>query len=495
MTHTFIACLGTETNSFSSLPTGLETFQETMLCRCGTPLDEEALFATPLRYWRQMIEAAGDTVSIGLAAFAQPGGITAAPVYRALRDELLADLRAAGPVERVMLFMHGAMIADGCDDCEGDVLERVRAIVGPGTVIGVLLDLHCSVTEQMVVHADIIVTYKEYPHVDVTERAREVYTLCHRAARREIRPVMAVVDCRMVSMWYTTTEPMMGIVRAMQAEEGRGRTLSVSFAHGFPWSDVPDTSAKLLVVADSDQASAKAVARQIARRIWEVREDTLPQPVAIEVALDAVEAATSAPLVLADVSDNPGGGAPSDSTFILRAMIARGMRDIVSGYYWDPTAVRLCAEAGEGARLALRVGGKCGPTSGDPIDLEVTVVRVLEEATQAFGTSSRRRLGMAALVRSASGIELVLTSLRVQVLHPDGFEQFGIRLAERRAVVVKSTQHFYAGFCEIAAEVLYVDAPGATRQEFSSIPYRKYLAPYWPKITDPFSNIPTSREA
>ena len=191
-------------------------------------------------------------------------------------------------------------------------------------------------------------------------------------------------------------------------------------------------------------------------------------------------------MVLADVADNAGGGAPSDSTFILQHLLDRGVRDVVSGFFWDPVAVRFCFEAGEGATLALRIGGKCGPDSGPPVDLEVTVRRLLPEARQSFG-SAVAPMGRAAWI-SGAGIDLILNEARTQVFHPDGFTQFGIDLAAARLIVVKSTQHFYAGFAPLAREIIYVSAPGAIPPEFAEIPYQVFTQPYWPRVADPFAD-------
>ncbi len=484
MARLFIACFGTETNTFSSMPTGMVTFEETLLYRGDATQHPPTSFSVPLHVWRRLGEQRQDQITEGLAAFAQPGGITTRRVYEQLRDEILDDIRAAGPFDIVLLGMHGAMVADGYDDCEGDTLKRVREIVGSDVIIGVELDLHCSLSDAIVDNADAVVIYKEYPHVDIAARAEELYEICRRAHAGEVRPVMAVHDCHMIDMWRTPVEPMKSVVDAMKAAEGKDGILSVSFAHGFPWGDVPDASARMLAVADGDSGRAAATARQFAERIWDLRGQTSPDLLTIREALDLIEAAPDGLLVLADVADNAGGGAPSDSTFILAEAMKRGVTGFLNGYYWDPVAVRFCEEAGEGAQIDLRLGGKCGPTSGDPLDLRVTVNRIVEDAVQSYG-DGLQPMGTAVWLATDGGIDLVATSTRVQVFHPDGFEQLGIRLDDYRAVIVKSIQHFYAGFAPRAARVEYVSAPGAIPPEFANIPYVKFKAPYWPKVDRP----------
>ncbi|MFK7943511.1 MAG: M81 family metallopeptidase [Paracoccaceae bacterium] len=482
---TFIACLGTETNTFSSMPTGFRTFEESMLYRGDASQRTPTTFSLPLHVWRQRTEEAQGEVVESIAAFAQPAGVTVRRVYETLRDELLTDLRAAMPVDIVLLSMHGAMTAEGYEDCEGDTLAHVRKIVGPDVVVGVELDLHCSITPMITDNANAVVLFKEYPHIDVGARAEELFDICHRAHRGEIKPVMAVHDCRMINMWRTPVEPMKTVVAEMQAAEGKDGVLSVSFAHGFPWQDVPGTSAKMLVISDGDAAKAADTAATFGQRLWDLRSELVQPMLTIDEALDAVEAGPG-PIVLADVADNAGGGAPSDSTFVLARALERGAKGLLIGYFWDPLAVRFAEEAGEGATFDLRVGGKCGPSSGDPVDLRVTVKRILQDASQSFGDADMS-MGTAVWLTSAAGIDLILTSKRTQVFHPNGMTPLGIETSAYKGIVVKSTQHFYAGFAPIASRVAYISGAGAIPPDFATIPFERFSDPYWPRVDDPFA--------
>ena len=449
---TFIACLGTETNSFSNLPTGMQTFRDSMYFERDATEHPPNTFSLPLHVWRQRTEEMQGEVVESIAAFAQPAGLTIRSVYEGLRDTILADLKAALPVDMVLLSLHGAMTAEGYDDCEGDFMGRVREIIGPDAVLGAELDLHCSITPAMTGAADVMVLFKEYPHTDVGPRAEEVFELCRRVHADEIKPVMAVHDCKMISKWRTPFEPMKSIVSEMQAAEGQGDILSVSFAHGFPWQDVACTSAKMLVIADGDRDAAAKTAGQFAGRLWAARDQTNQKMLSTSEALDLIEAGPG-PVVVADVADNAGGGAPSDSTFVLRAALDRGMTGLMSCHYWDPVGVRFCEEAGEGATVDLRIGGKCGPSSGDPVDLRVTVKCILEGAQQTFG-DVQMPMGTAVWVTNGD-IDLVLTTKRTQVFHPDSMVQLGIDPTAYKGIVVKSSQHFYAGFAPIATRIEY----------------------------------------
>ncbi|MDP6690545.1 MAG: M81 family metallopeptidase [Alphaproteobacteria bacterium] len=481
----FIACLGTETNTFSPIPTGMANFQETMFHRGDATRSPADLHTAPLIVWREMAEAEGGEVVESLATFAQPAGITVRKVYEALRDEILTDLQATLPVDIVLLNMHGAMVADGYDDCEGDLLRRCREIVGAEAVIGGELDLHCSITPEMCAAADALITYKEYPHIDTKERAEELYALCRDTKLGKVTSLTAVYDCRMVSTWRTPVEPMKAFVARMQALEGEDGILSISFAHGFPWGDVPCVTARMLVIADGDTAKAAALARQLGQEIWQLRQETAPVMTDYREALGRAAAAKAGPVVVADVADNAGGGAPSDSTFLLHEILERGLGDNISGLYWDPLAIRLCKEAGTGARLNLRIGGKCCHESGAPVDLDVTVKGIIENATQPFGPVTQQ-MGDAVWLQAADNVNLVLNTIRGQTFHPDAFAQFGIDLSALQIIIAKSSQHFYTGFAPLAAEVIYASSPGTLNMDMATIPFTKLKTPFWPRVDDPY---------
>lgn len=486
----FIATLATETNSFSPLPTGMAGFEEGGLYHGDATRQPLSYWTGAMHLWRHRAEAQGWQVVESLSTFAQPAGPTVRAVYEALRDEILADLRAAAPVDMVLLQLHGAMIAEGYPDCEGDLITRIREIA-PNARIGGLLDPHCHLTEVMLEQADALICFKEYPHIDIEARAEELFTLIANAAEGRCNPVMREYDCRIIMAMPTPEGAMRAWVDALIARETEPGVLSLSLAHGFPWGDHPRTGARVLAITESDPALAERMARELGESLWAARQ-AIFQPVHdIPAALAQAETlprVPGKPVVLADMSDNAGGGAPSDATFLLRAMLERGMEDFATGIFWDPVAVRLCADAGEGARLALRLGGKCGPMSGDPLDLQVTVRRIATGLTQRFGRLPQG-LGTAIWLSTGPGqdIDILINDTRTQTFHPEAFTGLGIDLAARRFVCVKSSNHFRAGFAPIASSIIAVATPGAITPDFTAIPYRHRAPNYWPKVEDPFA--------
>ncbi len=478
----FIAGLATETNTFAPTPTGRAAFEEYGVTR-HTSTSGGNPFQSVLRAWRAAADTVGDELFESYGAFAQPAGRTLRSTYESLRDAILDDLRGISTADVVLLFLHGAMVADGYDDCEGDLIGRVRAIA-PHAVIGVELDLHCHLTAKMVANADFVVPCKLYPHTDLAARAAELSSLCGRAARREITPVAALVDTRMIGIYPTFASPMREIVGALEESERRAGVLTAGVGHGFPWGDVADVGTRVLVYADGDGALAAREAAAIADRLYEAREPLRLGLPDLQTSLERARALNGR-IVLGDFADNAGGGAPGDSTYFLRALLDGGWRKTVIGFFWDPMVVACCAEAGAGARLAVRLGGKTGPASGPPIDLEVEVVRVAERHDQGvFG--ARQPMGRSVWLHSG-GIDIGVCTVRTQVYEPDAFTGLGLTLHDKRLIVVKSSNHYQAGFQSLADHLWHVGTPGAMSTDFASLPYTKRDPDYFPRVSDPWA--------
>ena len=483
----FAAGVQNETNTFAPWPAGARAFEEGGLHRGAEVLKGQGADHQTAQLWRDLCERDGHDFTAGLFAYAQPTGPVVQAVYESLRDEILAQVRGEGPFDVVLLFLHGAMVSTGCDDCEADLTRRVREIVGAEAVIGVELDPHCHLTQPLIDAADAVILMKHYPHDDYMPRARELYDLCMAKAKGEAHPTSALFDCRMVGFYPTTHEPMASLVDRFQAAEKQPGVLSVSFAHGFPWGDTPDTGSRVLVIADGDPALAARTAEAIGREIYAAREALLPRFPSLDAALDEA-LATPGLVVIADTADNAGGGAPGDNTSLLKAMLERGVDSAALGAIWDPIAAAACADAGVGATLKLRIGGKSGPASAAPLDVVATVKAVREAYDQAGLGSSRVPMGLSVWIEVA-GVDVVLNSIRTQVFAPDAFTGLGIDLKAKKIVAVKSSQHFQAGFSPIAAKLIWAATPGAIQMNFATLPYvKKRDLNFYPRVDDPMAS-------
>jgi microcystin degradation protein MlrC len=473
----FGAGLATETNTFSNIPTGEEDF---MVQRGADVL------AGRIRYpsldlsmsWGARARQRGDEFIFSLYAWAQPGGPTVRSVYESFRDEILRDLESALPVDVVLLTLHGAMIADEYDDCEQDLIRHVREVVGQRVVVGVLLDLHANLSAEKISAADIVITYKEYPHVDINDRANELFDLAIATALGDMRPTMSLFDCCMIGLYPTSRQPLRGFVDSLSAAEQRTGVLAVSFAHGFQFADLTHVGAKMLVVADNDPVLARRVAQEFGMKVHAIRADigfdSLSLP--IDVALPKALANTNTPVVVADQSDNPGAGAPGDSTFALRWLLDHEVADAAIAILHDPEVVKIARKAGVGAELQVRLGGKIGPSSGDPLDIDVTVRAIREEYMHVLPQRSGPALECAVgdvVALSCRGIDIVVGSKRCQCFEPGIFTDLGIDAARKRLLLVKSAQHFHDAFAPIASEIIYMSAPGAVPPDPRQIRYQQ----------------------
>jgi microcystin degradation protein MlrC len=473
----FFAALVTESNSFSNIPTSRRSFVR----HSGREaLESDFLLSDSVRHFARRASESGATPIIGLCAYATPGAPVVHADYLALRDELLADLRSCRSVDAVFLHLHGAMVSDACLDCEGDILGGVRAIVGPGIPVLVVLDPHAHLTDDMVRHADLLSFMKEYPHTDGAERIDDLFRIGQAIREGRARPVAAVADCSIVGIWPTQVQPLRAFTDRLTALEDGKKILSVSFVHGFPWGDTPRTGSRMLVYADADLGAAQSLASSLAAEVWDMRGNSQPRLLSVDAAIDIVAEADSGPIVLADVADNAGGGAPADSTYILREFLARGMTDVAFALFYDPLLVDFCRQVGVGGRLQARVGGKLSAFSGHPVDLDVEVKGLAQDATQiAFGRTTDL-LGDTAWIHG-KGVDLIVSSRRTQCFDPAVFSHLGLDCAARRALVVKSTNHFQLGFAPIAKRTLLVATPGALNMDFAHLPYRVFDKPYWPR--------------
>ncbi len=481
----FAAGLACETNCFAPSPTAFSAFKEGGLWR-GDCSRSGSFVGQLVAIWRHLAEQDGHAFTEGLFASGGAGGVVTRRAYESLRDELLAPLctqSGPAPFDIVLLFLHGAMMADGYDDCEGDILARVRQACGPTVTVGAVLDPHAHLSDAMVANADLLIVSREYPHTDYPDRMQQLFGACVQVRSGRLAPRAAVFDCRMIGFYPTGPEPMAGFVRRLTAAEREPGILAAAFIHGFELGDGPDLGSKVLVYADRDVGLAQSLARRLGHDIYALRRTLLPRFATVNEALEQAAGALG-PCVLADVGDNPGAGAAADNMGLLRACLARGLRGVVAGLVWDPMVVQLCAEAAPGARLPVRLGGKSGPASGPPLDLDVRVSAVVEDLRIPVFGAGDVACGQAVAL-DCDGAQIVVTRLRQQAYSREAFERLGIDLTQARTILLKSGQHFLHSFGPLASRVLYVRAPDTVGLDLAAIPHRRHTLDYFPRVDDP----------
>ncbi len=480
----FAAALATETNTFSPICVDRRAFEASLYAPPGQHPETPTLCTAPITVGRRVCAEKGWELIEGTAAWADPAGLVNRSTYEGLRDEVLAQLEAAMPVDAVILGLHGAMVAAAYEDTEGDILARIRAIVGPDVLVCAELDPHSHLTAKRLQAADFFVYFKEFPHTDFVDRAEDLWRIASQTLEGRSKPVMSVFDCRMIDVFPTSRDPMRSFVdKIIRIENEDPDILSISVVHGFMAGDVPEMGTKLLVVTDDKPEKGEALARELGLELFSKRGTfIMPQIDEIEAVTQAA-AATSWPVVVADVWDNPGGGTAGDATVLLQEFLARGVRDVAIGTIWDPMAVQICMAAGEGAEIPLRFGAKSAPGTGNPVDGVVKVVKLVTNAEMRFGESFAP-FGDAAHI-TLDGIDIILNSTRAQSFDPSLFSVMGIDPTSRKILVIKSTNHFYASFSKIAAEIIYCSAGTPYPNNPAKTPYRRAPKNIWPMVEDP----------
>ncbi len=409
---------------------------------------------------------------------APSGGQPSLETHNTLKDLLLKPLREALPLDGVLLSLHGAYSVQGLDDGDGDILKDVRDIVGHETPVISVHDPHCNIGPQMAENATAMIILDTYPHVDMAERALEATTMIIRTVRGEIRPSLAW--CPIPLFWaaarmISAEEPMRTALEKVFQLEREAGVLTASLGLGFQWVDIPIAGASTVVVTNNDPAGAQEKTNELARWIWERKDIWQRDPVSPAEALAEGEKTDRYPTILADQADNPGGGAPSDNTEILRLFIKRDLQKAALLYMVDPEAVKKAKQAGIGQRVALEVGGRSHPSSGPPVRLEAEVLNLSDGHFVHDGPMFAHlpgNYGDSVLLKQR-GIYVVVITQREQPIDLSFCRTLGLDCSQLSYIGVKSTGHFRSGFGPIAGSIFNVDASGVFTQDFSKIPFKR----------------------
>ena len=478
-----IGQLSHETNTMFGPPTPVEEFQRQEWKHGQEIIEQNRGVRT---YVGGMIDAAGERgveLVPTFAANAHPSGTIERAAFDEMSAELLAGIRGAGEIDAVCLSLHGAGSAEGVDDIEGAILEAVRGEVGDRMPVIATLDLHVHMTERMVEHATALLDVHEYPHVDCYERGYEAIDMAVRTVRGEIVPVMHLVVLPMFIPPTTSFHgPAYEVNQRCHDWEGRG-LLDVTFGHGYPHTDVPIISSSVLAIADGDHTLAKEAATDVARHVWDTREAfRVDLPDGTEAVRQALEF-DGGPVVIAEISDNPGGGSPGDGTHLLRALVEADRPATTFGFIVDRVTAAEAHAAGPGATIEVSIGGRHDPDLlGPPVKATAYVKGVTDGRFQVqsdMGGGAIRDLGkMARLV--VGNVDVLVGSECHQTIDAELFLLHGIDVTRYRVVALKSQNHFLSGFEPVAAKIIRCDPPGWTPGNVAALDYRRVRRPVWP---------------
>jgi microcystin degradation protein MlrC len=432
----------------------------------------------------QGAEDIGAVVVPTFTAIAQPSGTISRAAYETMKAELLERLRDALPVDAVALELHGAGVVDGIDDLEGDLAGEVRALVGDAVPIVAPLDLHGNITDRMAEVIDLMLGVHYYPHTDMYERGREAVNAIPRLLDGSLRPTTHVEHLPMLTPSSCTDfGPAKATNELCWQLEDEDGVVDVTFFHGFPFTDTPDAGAHIVVTTDGDPDLARRLGKQVASFVWEHREAFRPETDTPELAVRRAMPVETGPVVINETSDNSGGGAPADSTHLLRALLEAKVTDAVFGFLCDPEVAAAAHRAGVGATIDVHLGGKHDDIHGAPIPLTV-YVKSLSDGRFTYTTPMfegvRANYGKMARLQVA-GMDILVGSERSQTFDTEVFLLNGIDVTRYKIVALKSSQHFRAGFGAIATEIITSDAPGLTTERVEAFERTRPAGPLWPK--------------
>lgn len=432
------------------------------------------------------IDEAAHEVAPIFWAWAGPSGIIEASTYNGLKSEYLERLAAALPVDAVAVSMHGAGVVEGIDDLEADFAAAIRDLVGDDVPIVVPLDLHGNITPEMGDRIDLMLGVQEYPHTDMFERGVEAVAALPELVSGAVRPHTHVERIPVLLPTSTTDAgPAADIRDLCLAAEKRAGVLDVSFFHGFPYTDVPATGASVVVITDNDPALAQQISSEIAGSVWARRNEFVVESLSPEVTLELANQAlqvSSGPIIINDTADNPGGGTPGDGTHLLAAMIVADVEGSCFGFVFDPVTAETAHAAGVGSTIDVSIGGRHGPLHGDPI-VATAYVKTLADGRLVYSSPMlagvRANLGKSARL-TIGNVDVIVTSRRNQTFDAEVFILHGIDVRASSIVGLKSSQHFRAGFRDLATKIITADSPGLTTLDVTVFEHPAADGPLWP---------------
>lgn len=479
------ACIAHETNVFSSQKTDLEEFKKRTLLYGKDILNHFKGTKTSFGGFLEASKIEQFELIPIIWASAHPSGLVTRETYKYLINYLLESLNEIKDLNGILLSLHGAMVAEDTDDADGFLLESLRKKVGKDVPIVATLDLHANISPLMVEMADLLITYDTYPHVDVYDRALEAGILIKKLAKKELNPVKVLKQPLMLlsaPKQKTNYFPMKKVIDLAHQIEANDEVINVSVATGFPWSDVEKAGFSILVTTNNNLQLAEEKANDLFSLTWSLRRDFLAELTPVDEAVKYCFQADEGPIVIADISDNPGGGAPCDNTIILKKLIESKVKNVVIATIVDPEAVNTAIEAGIGNFVDMKIGAKTADSFGGPVDVKGYVKRISDGQfinKGPMGTGSLTNLGRTVLL-DCEGIEIILTERRVQPTDLELYRHLGVEPTEKKVLVVKSSVHFRASHEPIAKKIIEVDTPGILSSRLAGFNFKKVRRPIFP---------------
>lgn len=480
-----------ETNTFSTQSTQLSSFSRGSMDE-GPCYREDAIAVcqgtnNAAAAYLDLARELNAQVDFVVHANAVPSGIVTREAFETIVASIVES--AAAGCDAIMLDLHGAMVAEGYLDAEGELLRRLRA-VQPNTPIVVSLDYHANLSPEFIQNADIVTGYCTYPHVDIYQTGERAAKTLRAMLEQRVKPCIVWRRLPMMTQLLNqspSNAPMNEIMDTACAAEREGRVLNGSIFAGFPLADTPYTGLSIVLVADrSKKNEAMALLDRLTEMAWERREAFITAYDPYEKTVAEAAKLKDGPVLLVDHGDNCASGGTTDEMSVLREMILQGMTDVIAGPYWDPAAVDLLVSAGIGAQCTLEIGGKTDMPAinliGKPLPVTGTVVNITDGSYTVTGpmyTGMRLSLGRTAVL-DIGGILIVVSEKPQEPFDVGIFTHAGIRPEQKKFILIKSKQHFRAGFEDLARHIVMVAGPGICGSDFSKFNYTNLKRPIFP---------------
>jgi microcystin degradation protein MlrC len=476
-----------ETNTFSCRYTDQQAFRDRFFLLDSDAVDERGKANTELAGFLSAGNRHGWQVDHVLSASAGPGGKVTSAAFEWLCGPVLSAVKNKN-YDGILLGLHGAMVTDLYDDGEGELLQRLRNLVGSEIPIAITLDLHANVTRRMCALADIIVSYKTYPHVDMFDAGVQAGDILNRAMNREIKPSTILASVPMLEEangGRTDIGPMIDRISRARSCEMQDDVFAVSINAGFPNADTAEIGPTVLVTCQGDFPAHCRIAESIANDMWMRRHEVLNEYLGVEeaAAIAALYVPANGPLIVADYADNPGAGAYGDATDLLRALLDAGVTDACFGPLVDGETVQVLLSGKPGDRISIELGGKTDPRfGGKPLSLDAELLstsdgRYIGDGPMMDGLQGS--FGPSAVVR-VEGIEILVVTIPGQMLDLQQFKTFGIDPRKKRVIALKSMQHFRAAFEPVAGEIIVCDSGALCTLHYEIFSYRQVPRPIFP---------------
>lgn len=471
-----------ETNTFAPGITDLACFRYEWVQGNDAFIERYSNTRTSMGGIIDALQEAGAKPNFGLYTAATPSGMVTSEAATALLDAVIDSIDSSA--DGVLVILHGAMVAQGLPDVEGEILRRVRERMGLSIPIAATLDLHANISQVMVQNANILVGYDTYPHIDAYERAIEAVNLLVRSIRGEISPVLALAQAGMLivpQVMLTDEEgPMKEIMNRAFTMETEPLVLNVTVLGGFPYSDVPCAGVAFVVTTDGNLSLAENYADELKRMAWNSRERFLYSAYPPEEAVAKAMDMSVGPVILVEGSDNVGGGSPADATHILRHLTNQPKKSLIMIH--DTLASLQAHHLGLGARFEGEVGGKSDKLHGDPVHINGTIETLFDGKYSHIGsymTGQWADMGKTAVIE-AGLLTIILTEKRVAPWDPGHVSSVGLRPEDFHVIVVKSAIAWKTAFGSVGKGVVPVDTPGCCSSNLTHFQYEQLKRPIYP---------------